>query len=484
MEKKDRKRDKRVSYDPNSQLGLAPSSDKLFVKMPFDEQIFELITNYSVLFPDFAQAVGNLQFTPNARPRVDLIFSKSTSDAEKEKTSALMGKLVSSFWTRVYPSGVSGFVVDSVGQIARHGASSIEWVLDKNYSRVNKAVFVPVAGIRFKTKKDGSFYPVQKISGGMLATVATSPNAGINLDIPTYVYTPLETIEGNPHGIPPFISVLEKLGIQANIMEHLGAITKKLGLLGFLKLLMERPEQKPGESEEMYTRRLQDTIDTWAAKLTKNLNKGMVVGYQDMMEMDHQAIAGDARGVTQIMQVVEEQVISGFKSDPAMFGRTYSTTETYAGVVYDKFINMLDHYLEIIGSTMETGLKLEMQFQGIAVDDIKVIFDPPKSLTALADAQTEQARTDTVLKKRNSGIIDQTQAAREMKYDRSAYSVPQYDSEGKNLADMAEIAKGKNDKSPQGAEPKDKKKKESKNSSFTVSLTYDKYERKYTHSKR
>ena len=424
IKKKKRQKDKRKSIDVN-----VPSMGQLmpqqFIPPPFDMRVIDVLDSYSLTFSDFSQAVGNLQFTPNTIPRIDIVFPESMGENRRQATATLVSKIVNDFWDRVYPSGPNGLTLDIIGQLSRTGAGSVEWVLNKDASQVNRAVIVPTKLIRFKTRADGSYYPIQLTSSVMTNITVRNNNPGeVSLDIPNYIYVPLETINGFPYGIPPFISVLKKLKTQDNIMTNIDDITAKLGLLGFVSIMADAPDKKPSESEDEHTARLQNYVDTWSKKIKQNLSKGVLVGIRDNMDIEYHAIAGDARGVQQVVQVLEEQIVSGFNQDPSMFGRTYSTTETYAGVVYDKFINMSDHYMRIVSKIIRLGLKFELQFNAVQVDDIKVVFEPPNSLMAEIVAKAKKIQAETVIMKRDNGIIDQQQAAKELGYDKPATTEP------------------------------------------------------------
>lgn len=429
IKKKERKRNSRASHNPAILNGGVETQTASLKKItnPFPYHVYDIMRDYSLLFPDFSQAVANLQFTANCHPRIDVEFLESTkSDKQRRQILIDIGKIVSSFWRRVYRSSVNGFVIDSLGQIARNGALSAEIVLDKDVTRVNELVHVPVRDIEFFYNKDQSLYPAQVVRSANVQKAAKSllGSTYINLDIPTYFYMPLETIEGSPYGIPPFLSAVEKLVTQQNIMDNLSVITKKLGLLGFLKVLVEAPQREPSEDASSYRSRVKTYLDESAKTMNANFSRGVVVGLKDQMDIEYQGVAGDARGVSQIVQIIEEQIASAFKQDPALFGRTYSTTETYAGVVYDKFINTLQHYTTILSNFLREALIIELELNGIKVADIRPTFAPPKSLTSEIDAKAESIKTATILTRRDAGIIDQNQAAKEMGYDHPASPEP------------------------------------------------------------
>ena len=105
---------------------------------------------------------------------------------------------------------------------------------------------------------------------------------------------------------------------------------------------------------------------------------------------------------------------------PAFFGRTDSTTETYANVVYNFMLAQAHNVQRLPKRSLERTYRLETRLAGLEVNGISAVFNKTFSRDPLKDAQAEQLRTATAILKATSGIISPDQAAQELGYG-SAY---------------------------------------------------------------
>jgi len=299
-------------------------------------------------------------------------------------------------------------------QIGINGALSIEWVSKSDLSGIEKAILVPVTSIRFKYDKQRDLHvPHQLVS---------RTNRYIELSEATYSYIPLETAEGSPYAIPPFLAALGNAVIQLFMMDNIKFIIKKLGLLGFISMVMEMPPAKHGEEDEHYRARLQSMQQDFATNFAENYREGVAVHF-DNVKLEHRPVAADARGATDIIKVNEEQIASGLKTDPAMLGRSYSTTETYAGVVYGKMVERLDAFRRMVKRAIEKGYKLDLWLGGIPVRDVSLAFNANKAMDPRAEAETERILTETAILKMEAGLISPDEAARELGYEEAYFSL-------------------------------------------------------------
>ncbi|MBN8220704.1 MAG: hypothetical protein J0L53_07250, partial [Spirochaetes bacterium] len=135
--------------------------------------------------------------------------------------------------------------------------------------------------------------------------------------------------------------------------------------------------------------------------------------------IDHRSITGDARGAADLFQVGEEQLASGIDMDPALLGRSYSTTETYAGVVYQAFLSKLAGRTRIVKRFLERVYFLHLVLAGYRVKKVRVTFNPARSLNPQSDAQAENFRLLNIKMKEDAGWIDADQAAKEAGYEKA-----------------------------------------------------------------
>jgi len=307
--------------------------------------------------------------------------------------------------------GVDALVNHFFRQIPLMGALSGEWVIAPNVTGgVIDVVAVPVKTVRFKYE-EGNWAPYQT------APVITGSNMGyVALNPITYSYSPLMTDDGCPYAIPLVFAALKNIETQIDAIANISSILRKLGLLGFLDVALEIPERKAQESDEAYKQRLQNRLKDYAQAYQKNLSKGVAVHFKDQ-EIKHNSISpGAASGAKSIFDLNEEQICSGMDTPPSMMGRSYSSTETYAEIDYQRTTRKFGNGRRLIKRFLEKGYSLDLLLSGIDAQ-VSVTFNPDQGYKAKEDAETEGQRIKNVLSKRDAGIIDQDQAARELGYE-------------------------------------------------------------------
>jgi hypothetical protein len=110
----------------------------------------------------------------------------------------------------------------------------------------------------------------------------------------------------------------------------------------------------------------------------------------------------------------EEQVFSGLGTYPAFHGRTDSTTETFADVVYYLLTAQVGNMQRVVKRRQERTYMLDLRLGGIDVDSVSLNFNKAHSRNALQEAQTEEQRFQTVLEKVKVGLITPDEGAREL----------------------------------------------------------------------
>jgi len=375
----------------------------------------EAIQNLSLINPDIAQMIDNIVQLGNTGHRV--IVETKNENAESEVLDELNHFNLSVF--NRY-GGVDGFVNSMLAQIARSGAISLEWVVNKDLSGLKQAVFVPIKDIRFiYNTQEQDYFPFQKTND-----LTKGEQGLIELNTASYQYCAMQTLDNSPYAIPPILSALESIVIQREIIKNLKFISKKMGLLGFVNFLIKAPKQIPGEKTDEYVNRCQSFLDDQAERLKYNYRDGIAVGFMDSFTVEHHSITGGVQGAKDLFEMNEQQVFSGLKADPAMHGRTYSTTETYAGVVYEKMLSIMTNYQRTVKTALEYGYRLHLNLAGLDYDSLWIEFDPSKSLSSERDEKTYSTKIDNLTRLYDQGIIDQNQFASEAGYETPAELEP------------------------------------------------------------
>lgn len=374
-----------------------------FAGAPFPLEFLDVLEPLAIFNPDVSQALQiwvNLGNTGH-----ELAVETRNPDAALQRLNSLAATVYRT------GGGVDGLVNHFMRQIPLMGALSAEWVVaPKVGDGLSDVAIVPVKRIRFR-RVDGELLPFQLTN---MVTAAT--NGYVQLNPFTYSYMPMQTADGSPYAIPSFYAALKNLEVQLDATANISSIIRKMGLLGFLDVALEIPERKPGESDDQFQKRLQNRLTNYAAAYRANLSKGVAVHYKDQ-EIKHGAVApGSAAGAKQIWELNEEQIFSALDVPPSMAGRSYSTTETYAQVDYDRFTAKLGTARRMIKRFLEKGYTLDLLLRGLDAR-VSVTFNPDSGYKALEQSQAEGERINNVLSKRDGGIIDDDTAARELGYD-------------------------------------------------------------------
>lgn len=370
--------------------------------------------------PDFSQYVANIVNLGNPGHSLQV---DAANDSIAESTVARLNEAAS----RIYPQGmgVDGLINQYLTSIAWSGAISSEDVVDFGGRRVQKVVLVPVEQIRFLYNKETDSYDAyQKSSnwlrrndGGRAARGPSGVLGLIPLNPETYKYYPIQTVENSPYAKPPATAAVEPIvNMQKPIMENIGFIARKVGLLGLVAVSVAQPNKKPNETESEWQTRCAKYIADVNAALDGNFNKGLVTTFRDQ-KVEHTSVTGDANGVYDLNRLSEEQVFSGMGAMPGFHGRTDSTTETFADVVYNLLLAQMSNMQRPVKRRMEQTYRLELLLAGVMVEGVSLTFNKAHSRNALQDAQTKRSELDTVIEKVRSGLLSPDEGAHELGYD-------------------------------------------------------------------
>ena len=384
-------------------------------KVPFT--FTQYLEYYSVVNPDVSQAARNVIQLGNSGHYVDV----ATKGSRAAKNAI---EIVKETAARVYTTGAGadGLVNALLRQQIVSGALSSEMIPAKRLrDGIQEVVLVPVSTIRWVRKDKDTLTPYQYI-GDMTSTYMRAPantveGSYIPLNQNTYCYFAPEIMEDCPYGIPPLSAVLSVITIQTDMLKNIAGVVKKMGLVGFLSILIRAPQPKKGESSASYSSRLQTYLDDASTNFTKNFSEGIFVGFKGQHEFEHKDIGGDFRGVPELIQTIEEQICSALNQDAFMLGRVYSSTESYAGVVYDKMLQTVGTYRRLVKRFLEKVYKTDLELRGIPVEQVTVTFKPQRPLNELQTEQAKEKKIANVFSLVKSGMISWDEGARMLGFD-------------------------------------------------------------------
>lgn len=393
--------------------GVFNSYRSLSYMLPFEAlDYIEVLATYN---PDYSQAVENIKTLANSGHE---LFVGADSSLQQRRIKELLetnARLI-----QESHGGIDGLIDKLLDQAAVFGAMCGEWVLNEDLTEVVDFVDINPKTIRFFWDESTQRYaPYQKVNALQEADArkAGQPtlNGCVKLNELTFHYYAFDAAPGSPYGTPPFLAALENIGIQRDMVANMSQIVKKIGLLGIVDVTVKALPPKPGESAEDYMARAGSYLDSYVEVVQNMVRDGGIVHFDDM-ETQSTNIAGNASGATAIFKQNEELIFSGLKSMPSVQGRSYSTTETYAGVAYDIIIRNTKSYQRGCKRMIESGYWLMATLAGLQPTKISLKFGDNKTLHRLQDAQSEAVEIKNALIKWLCGVIDQADFAQELGY--------------------------------------------------------------------
>jgi hypothetical protein len=378
-------------------------------------EVIEFLAKYN---DDLSYAVENVVQLGGTSFHV-YFDDKISPELESEMSSNLKAHFKS--W---YRGGMNSLVNDLLTQIIVTGSLSGEIVPNDSLDGVKSAILVSPKNIRFRYDKEKEVYlPYQTISKS--AAFASAYGGHVDLNPLTYKYYPLRRMSEKPYGVPPFLSALESIKIDDDMMCGLKAIIKKLGVFGFMKVLVNPPAMEPGETEEDYVKRLQSfLVKEIQPEVEKGLDKGYMMGFRNQAEFEMQDTVTNVAGIEKLFELINVKKHSGLKQDPMMLGRNYTTTETLGRVILAKLSKQVANYQRIVATFLEDLFFMHLYLQGYPIEFVDVEFEAPMIGDELRNQQAESVKIDNAIRKYNQGILDQGAVANELGYEEPAEEEP------------------------------------------------------------
>jgi hypothetical protein len=419
---------------PGWRTSRIPGKDNLWEVIPIvGFQIMQLLCNKGLTIPDVGQAILNAKNTANTKLMLTFQWDGKVSDDEANN---LYNKAISELqdWEKtLYPgSNLHGLVNDMISTAMTTGAMCVEWVLNNDLSGVSKAVLAHTPSLRWVSdvQMNLRLYQVSPVVTEMELTKGrrTSSWEARWTELSPYnvVYRAVHLEQGNPYGIPPITPILRILPAHEMAYDNISKTLGKYGIMGFLIVSFAKPKRNPGETDAAYESRLINNLDLYFDRYKDMFKEGVAVGYADESNIDIKDVTGNTSGISDIIQLIEEQMMSALNQDPALAGRTYSTTETYAGVVYDKYLRGMARLQSCASDILSRGILLHLMGKGFPIKSVKVEFDQAKSLTNKMDAEAMFMRQKAAHALFEDGIYDQNQYANKMGEDKPSLPEPRY----------------------------------------------------------
>ncbi len=397
----------------------------MIIKPGFDQEYLQAIEWLAKVNPDVSNALENILM---ANTTYTTHFDKSVPQAVAKKMQEELTLLHESWYQ--FSKSKSGLVRDMITQLAIYGATSTEGIPQNDLNGLTRIVLPSPVNIYFAyDKKTGDYLPMQKIPRNHLNSIITNikmeSGQFIKLNPLTFQYQTLTRIGETPYGVPPFIAALNALVIQKDMVENLKAIINKLGLLGFLQVLLQKPKQLPSQSIEQHEEALRDKLTQNASQVQEGMKKGFMMGYEGTTAEMTPTGAANANGAEKLMDMNDRMVITGLKMDPSMMGKQNTTTETFARVILTKLGTQLHSYQETVATVLAYYDLMHLQLKGFKVKSVTHEFEAVMLGDKVKDEEAYGKKIENTFKLRDKNIIDDMQTANILGYDSPAGPYPE-----------------------------------------------------------
>lgn len=408
----------RVSSPPKEAFSFETIKGEVkSIKPSFIREVIPIIRKLLIINEDLGLVVQDLVSLTNTGHKIKFDNSKSAEEQDKMRRHL---DVASKNWSTGQP-GINGLVNKLISQIWISGAISIEWVVEKDLSGIERGALVNPETIHWvMTDKTGRYKPYQQVKAGQLG----SQNDFTELNTNVYKYFALNGDTEIPYGIPPFITALSSIEIQKLMKTNLKHISNQLGLIGFLELLMDKPKQQANESLSVYEARLKSLLETSKSNIAAGLHDGILAGYDEDHEFKFHSIAKEGAGAADLYDLNQRNLANGLKTAGTFMGIPGTGTETGITVIFTKMLSQLNNVQEIIAEVLRYAYTLELKLAGIEPGYLRVEFNKSTIADDLKLQQGKEIKQRVLKALRVDGIINQDQYADEMGYNQPYQEEP------------------------------------------------------------
>jgi len=406
-----------IPHGRSSIFGVSPDfissleNGLVFVTQPWDSRIISLIRRLSWTNPDVGIALNDLVQLTNTGHKI--YFDKTVPPEQVDKMRMHLENKMKTWGDGV--AGSEGLINKLIAQIYISGAISGEWVPDPDLQGINNCILINPENITWAYNPTTSRYePYQKVSDQILTRGKYVDK--IKLNQITYKYFGLHGDTNEPYGIPPFLTALEALVTQKDMLTNVSYIVKQIGLLGFFEALLEKPAQQANESENAYKSRLEQLLTTTKNNIQDGLIDGTIVGYDEDHEFNFHSTTKNLNGIGEIFNTNEIQVANGLKYNPTFMG-VNTKTEAALTIVFTKMLAQLKNIQRLIKAFLEYGYVLELQLAGYNFNYLRVEFKPSTITDDLKMQQGQEIKIRNYSALYAAGIISQETFADEMGFE-------------------------------------------------------------------
>lgn len=397
----------RTSVYEGTRSGFGNKNTPEATTFPF--QHLQFLQNLAMWNRHISLAVENIVTLGNTPYEID--FGDTGQEQAKQMRKHL--DIVVPNWYE-FSDGEASLDNDLLAQTAIYGAISAEGVVKKNLSGISKIVRVDPYYIRFAydDKKD-IHVPLQQAEfmAKNKRKLSSKYPGYIELNTRQYCYIAARRFTHQPYGVPPFISAIEDLLIENDMIKNFANVMRRLGMLGLLSVLVRAPKANSSETPAAYQDRMVKYLQDIMPGIEDGLHKGVIVGFKDSHDIQATANNLNAGEGENLLRMVKSLVYSGLKQDPNMHGENFSTTETFGRVILAKMSRQIANYQGVLAGFKERMFKLELVLAGFTPDLVRIKYEAPTISDRKAEAETDKINIANARELYNDGLISQDRRA-------------------------------------------------------------------------
>jgi len=327
------------------------------------------------------------------------------TDAEVERIQMSVNDLSERVYAR--KGHIEGFIDHCFQELAIFGGIAVEAILMPRREMIFDIEPVAVRQIRFKQEKD-IFVPYQLTKDGKM----------IKLDERTFHFSALDTADGSPYPIPPFISAIPDVIKREDIGESVKNILYKLGIYGLLMVQIKNEHLDPiGNVEDR--KKMAAYRSEIANSITGAFKDGVAVSYDDVSWEAFNPVA-NASGVKDLANSINEDILSGVDIEPALVGRAYKPVLAAMEVLWRLAKRDVQPHQRRVCGALDHIVHLDLGLQGIDPRGVSVQFNENPEANPQASAVAKSTEHARIRENVKAGYVSPDDGAREMGYS-SAY---------------------------------------------------------------
>ena len=278
----------------------------------------------------------------------------------KTKTKKMLEEL--NLWEkRVFEGGFAALINNQVRELWVTGATSIEWVPERNRKGVRLAVPVQAENINIRQEDDGNHY--EQIN------VAPQP---IELHPLTYRYIPLQTEGSSPYGIPFALPAMFGLDRKFTLLDAEKRVINLMAHSALIKGTVPMPTPQElglrSQSDPQWGDKLAAYVNQIADLIMAGSENGLYLGLKTAngpVEIDAVPLNQTGQGTKDIVLGNQHRVWNALGSPPYLRGELDTAAFAISRITYPMVQAVAGFIWAPVQLQLEHGANNHLRFQGV-----------------------------------------------------------------------------------------------------------------------